>query len=287
MVGLPADQLRIGIFFLTILSPLAGLLADTLTLKDGTVLEGKILSQSQVQIQIQTKEGIKTIPKPAVRRIVFGPSDVEKKPEKTPEQEEEERQKAEALRKEQEAAERARKEREAELERQRQIQIAEERSRGALWRSAVLPGWGQYYKGEERRGAYFFAGNLAALFVLYDGRTKFQANLAKARTAETIGFIGLTMRGSATPANLIARSMFQEARTGMETGGRQAFVGLLAFVGLYVYNLMDASATSIPEPAGPPVKPTAWGASLLFADAGPGIGPDRGITFEYTLRIDL
>lgn len=153
--------------------------AEVVILKNGQQISGQIVGQSRSAVQVRTAGGTQTIDKGAVRRIVYGATLEEKK------QDEDRRKKQEVLQKKQQEellkqqqelikkqqdeflkkqeedqkrllddAARAEAERRAAAARAAAAAEPEDDSitlSGALWRSAVLPGWGQAYQG--RTGA--------------------------------------------------------------------------------------------------------------------------------------
>ncbi|MBL8021356.1 MAG: hypothetical protein JNM27_16920 [Leptospirales bacterium] len=141
------------------------LLADKILLKDGSVIEGEVFHQTSVFVRVRNSAGVQTVNKVDIRRIIF---EEVKKPA------DEDRQRAEALervrlaeeaRRAQEAqaieaqkreearkAEEARRQKEEEEKARNAEKPREITHRGAIWRSAVLPGWGQYYTGRKKVG---------------------------------------------------------------------------------------------------------------------------------------
>ena len=109
--------------------------ADTVTLKNGGAVVGKIVSQSRKNIRIRKQNGqIVTIPKTNVRRVIFG-----KVPEKKPEEKKPEEKPPE--------------------EKKPETNIPENNTSSAgpsrwdvMWRAAVLPGWGHYHAGKSAYG---------------------------------------------------------------------------------------------------------------------------------------
>lgn len=190
-------MLRIGVLVLIVIlvAAPAGLAAETILLRNGQRVQGRILSQDRNQIVVQTAQGPRVIRKTEIQRIVF--DRVEEKPDAAAQAEEERKKKEEERREaERRAAEaalaeeiaRAQAEREQFERRQAEYQAAEaaanqpviasetntpitrtEESSAArsswapFWRAAVLPGWGHYYAGDNLfagvyAGAFLFAG---------------------------------------------------------------------------------------------------------------------------------
>lgn len=107
-------------YFLAILFT-TSLLADTIQLKNGNIIEGKILNQTRTKIQIQTEEGkVLLIDKSEVQRIKYGPT------RKELEQKQEEQRRQEELRRKQEEE---RKKQEEEQRRQEELKRKQEEER--------------------------------------------------------------------------------------------------------------------------------------------------------------
>jgi hypothetical protein len=156
---------------------LAALQADIIYLRSGQTLSGKIVAVSPAAIVIETPNGRQTLAKGAVRRIVYGVTedpDKKKKEEEQRKKLEEQRKKQEELQKElQKQREDELKRRQDELDRQKQEALSKPQRRpepeisgsasmeGAIWRSALLPGWGQFYQGRSLEGSVYLASFLA------------------------------------------------------------------------------------------------------------------------------
>lgn len=166
----------------------ASIKADTVRMKNGQVLTGQIVAQTRTSVTIRTSGGMRVVQKAQIASIQYGavesPEEKRRKElerQRKIEEARKERERIEREKREQEEAEKAAKEaeeqrkREQELERKRQ---EEERIRqelanrpttwGATWRSMILPGWGQHYRGDTTQGwvtmgAYSLLG-LAALY---------------------------------------------------------------------------------------------------------------------------
>lgn len=173
------------------------LFSDTVYLKNGQSITGKVIRQSRQRIQIRLKNGnIKSINKARIRRTRFGPvKDIKKEQElkrkqaelarinKKKEQEEKERLEKQRkldeelrLAEEQKRKEQLRRDRQNRLDQQK---IQDKKSKpdtsdpeidkwGALWRSAIIPGWGQWARGEKVTGGLFAAGTILGGVALYE-----------------------------------------------------------------------------------------------------------------------
>ncbi len=166
------------LLILLVVAPFVALSADTIYLKNGQTLTGDIVQQSRTEISIQTTAGVKRVQKTTIRRVVFSSRQDgaarEEAARKARQQEEAARKaREEAVRKQQQAeAERADREA-AERAAQEDAEDAEEPQitrGGALWRSLILPGWGQSYQGRSSAawgygGAFLATGALNAVFI--------------------------------------------------------------------------------------------------------------------------
>ncbi len=110
----------------------------------------------------------------------------------------------------------------------------------ALWRSAVLPGWGQYHRGETYKAAGILGGTVLSLLLIRNAQGSYNsaqtdydntANLALLFPSERES-IGLTLF-NISQTQAIADRQNEAASRGT------LFVGLLGAV--YVYNLIDAA----------------------------------------------
>ncbi|MCB1170540.1 MAG: hypothetical protein KDK25_09415 [Leptospiraceae bacterium] len=133
---------QIPLFLLSLLlvmSPLA-LLADTVILKSGQEVDGQIVNQSETTISIRTRDGVQTLSKTQVRRILYGDAYRKqqdelkrKREEEKRRKEEEEKRKAEEeakrLEEERQKAEKEAKRREEQERLEREEQKARDRAR--------------------------------------------------------------------------------------------------------------------------------------------------------------
>ena len=316
------------------------LTAEVLQLRDGTLVDGRIVSQDQKRVVIKTDAGQRVIEKSQIRRIVYDPGmaakllgdEARKENEKREAErqkllEEQRRREAEALAKKQ-AEEAARDEvlnrREALEARSRYAVLVDEYRRrvqaeqerlareealrkkqqpdevadqeegprqidrwGPLWRSALIPGWGQFYAGSPVSGSLF--GGLFAFGTVnaYNEYTSFTDT----------AFLAPLLPGAGIP---VATVVYFETGRRSETYARSVkrqqqsiyFLG-----GIYLTQLLHAAFLS--KDLGPAVllDPTIGdqGGVSLFADQvelqpsdqvlGAGRqGPDSRLGFGYSLR---
>jgi len=141
------------------------LAADTVILRSGEVVTGTIVGQNREIVRIRTEDRVRVISKAEIRRLTFSKDEAttrpEPRPEPQPQPEDKPEQSEEPVAQEAvEAIEEA-----LEPEAGETVDVW-----GALWRSALLPGWGQFAQGRATAGwiyaGSFFAGGIAtgALF---------------------------------------------------------------------------------------------------------------------------
>jgi hypothetical protein len=118
--------------------------------------------------------------------------------------------------------------------------IPKNMSRGdILVRSILLPGWGQYYVGSEKKGISFFSS-----MVLFSGYFAYAMNNysnAQATYNSTYALPG-------TEYYTTSQIFLQQARRNLQESRQQAVVGAGAITALWTLNLLDASfITDIPK----------------------------------------
>ncbi len=186
-----------AVFLISILSTPTFLAADTAVLRSGERVVGRITRQSRLDISITTERGNRVIPKAEIQRITYddpaeaGKQDDARKAEeakkaeqlkkeearKAEEKKIEERQKEET-RKVEEAKRRMEEAKRADQLRRSQKEPLLERNEptpflGALWRSALLPGWGQTSQGRSEIGLIFAGSMVAVGFTVYANEQRY------------------------------------------------------------------------------------------------------------------
>ena len=132
--------------------------------------------------------------------------------------------------------------------------VADRADGGALWRSAVLPGWGQYRSGQTWKAAGMLGGTLVSLFLVSRARSDYLAAEREYNSTSSLAILFPSDRESIplTLLNLVQSGAIQDRQN--EAAGRgQLFLGLLG--GVYLYNLIDAAFFGRPVPA---AKAAAW-----------------------------
>jgi len=120
------------------------------------------------------------------------------------------------------------------------VKAQRERSSEALWRSALIPGWGQYHKDEYYKALGFSITTLTLMGGLATYYSSYQSSLSeynnKANTAQAIS-LGTSEVGLLT---LVNYGTIQSAKSDLQyaTGNVSLASGLL--LGVYLFNLLDA-----------------------------------------------
>ncbi len=156
--------------------------AETVLLQEGGSFRGKVVTQNQKTITIQTREGKRVIPKKEVLKVIY--KDVNEAEEEKIrnleiqklEEEKLSKQKDQELKKRQMEEERLGKEKEEMDNKPLPPPLLKEPevSRvGAFARSAVLPGWGQWASGRKFAAILYPTLFLAAGYAVYENNRKY------------------------------------------------------------------------------------------------------------------
>ncbi|WP_061235052.1 LA_0442/LA_0875 N-terminal domain-containing protein [Leptospira weilii] len=156
--------------------------AETVLLQEGGSFRGKVVTQNQKTITIQTREGKRVIPKKEVLKVIY--KDVNEAEEEKIrnleiqklEEEKLSKQKDQELKKRQMEEERLGKEKE-EMDNKPipppLLKEPEVSRVGAFARSAVLPGWGQWASGRKFAAILYPTLFLAAGYAVYENNRKY------------------------------------------------------------------------------------------------------------------
>ncbi|MCR9143570.1 MAG: DUF5683 domain-containing protein [bacterium] len=255
------------------------LLAETIILKNGTRVSGKIVGQSRTTVTIRNNAGTRVIQKSNIRRISYENNNNQaaeearrkkaeearrKRAEEARKKEEAERlQQEEAARKSEEEARKAeeanaqKSEEEARLKREEEARKKEAAYKAAgphrldaFLRSLVLPGWGQIYQGRAGAGYGIGGGFLAGLGVTYyfeqryniaRGAYEDKANDFFITSPLVLSSFGSSISSPTTlaPLGLVLAQDTADARKRMEDAGRWANNTRTLLLGLYLWNLVD------------------------------------------------
>ncbi|MCB1139908.1 MAG: hypothetical protein KDK23_14195 [Leptospiraceae bacterium] len=141
---------------LTLLFLSTAIYADIIRLKNGTTIIGQIVGQTGTSVTVRTDTGQQTIPKSSIANISYGPVDQDAlRKERIRKQQEAERLQKERLLRQRMLARRADlqhfpgsvEDAIGEIRSIRKADVLYERNQ-ALWRSALIPGWGHFYLDE-------------------------------------------------------------------------------------------------------------------------------------------
>lgn len=233
---------------------LGNIFSDSIILKNGTFQKGKIIGQTSEQISLQTTEGkVVEIPKNRIIKVVF--RDVTNEEALQIKKEEEEK-----FSKLKDSEEKNRLEQEEKLQKERELNEALEKKKqeeelqnskdtiprsSVLWRSAVLPGWGQYVQGRKWQGLTYSFLTIAGLGVAYGNHQNF---LNAKENYETINnpsrnlFLPNLNLSAQNPQPLLLYDLqFQNARQTLENAEMHRNAALGGLLLVYGLNLFDVT----------------------------------------------
>lgn len=242
----------------------------TVLLREGGKVRGEIITQNQSSILLQTEAGKRKIDKDEVLKVLF--QDIDEDQEEKIRKEEEEKissekreieEKEEAARKEEERLkqEQLDKERDRLAEENKKKEEVRKTQLSRPWkaaiRSAVLPGWGQFYSDRKFFGVLYPTFLAFAAFQAYDKFRVYRVSVSEygdLNNPYTTENILLNSVGAAplitTPtyadpvqaylADRFTKSDFQEKREEADRNFNQ-FQGVLWVAGgIYLWNILDA-----------------------------------------------
>ncbi|MCB1322970.1 MAG: hypothetical protein KDK34_22125 [Leptospiraceae bacterium] len=246
--------------------------AETLILKSGQQVEGRILSQTRTEVRIRTANGVQVISKTDIRRILYNDQQIQEEARRQEElrrqqeeerrrQEEEARRQAEETQRQEEEAQRqaeeARRQAEEEARRRAEENANVEQDQepkvtvwNSLLRSAILPGWGQIHSGRSGSGWMIMGGFLGAaglsLYLddqYYLARRNYEndANEFFYTSPLLISSLGQAISDTSQfiPIGVYIIDKTSTSRQKMEQAGRYANGMRSALLALYVWNLLD------------------------------------------------
>lgn len=180
------------------------LFADRILMKSGQVLNGKIIRQSRKDITVRLASGVRTVSKTQVRRVFFGKNaDAEMKKEEALQLAALKTKAEQELKAATDAKQTEAKKEEAEQEHknQRPTRHQEPVDRtnimSALWRSALVPGWGQYYQGRIWSGVAYGGLFLGAAGAVYSSNGSLVAARSDLDAAASFVFYSVGINGLA------------------------------------------------------------------------------------------
>ena len=206
----------------------AGLGADEVTLKNGQSFTNVLAIIQYNHVNIVTEDGkLLTFPKREVRSIANRQVAWEKKIDRK-KLDERIKRRIERIVKEYKQKESVR------IEREKQIR------KSALWRSAILPGWGQLYKQEEIKALSIFGGFMSLGGTFVSAWNSYRRAESRYNSADLPALLGFADRNLVLPLNLWAWLEKESAREESRKYGRLASGAGFLTACLYAYNVIDA-----------------------------------------------
>ena len=164
---------------------------------------------------------------------------------------------------------------------------------GSTWRSALIPGWGQYYQGKQVRGGVYFLSTLAVGAVLVDSwrayrdaRNSYDQSITTSWVYPTLGLAAGT---TDAVISYMQSSLLQDK---VNQRSRQYTNAAAAMLGVYLINLVDAvffSGNTSPAKKSLPGMPAGIFQRRASVNVAPEFVSDSGKTgtrmdFLYRLR---
>jgi hypothetical protein len=245
--------------------------AENILLKKGGTLKGKVVEQDQYKLKIRKEDGTTVVlSKTEILKVVYkdhltaAEEDKLRKAEEDKERIKREKEEAARLKKEQEEAARLEKENaknnaalEAEAKRKAEedAKLAEAERKnltrnGATWRSAVLPGWGQWKQGRKTQAIVYPSIIAIGLFFTYDKHRMYLNAKRDYNELEnpytTNGLIRAAFtppQAALSPAGAVVASQFgpfKGQRESVERHYREMqYIGIATLL-VYAWNIFDA-----------------------------------------------
>ncbi|MCB1175057.1 MAG: hypothetical protein KDK39_15900 [Leptospiraceae bacterium] len=135
---------------------------------------------------------------------------------------------------------------------QNRLQSMSSEQGSALWRSAVLPGWGQAYKDQGWQGVSFMAAWVGLVALNAANKSSLQGASADYNDL-TLTYLGLASQNSTLI--VLDQILAADKQTAYTSAARQFNLGLLITAAFYIYNLYDAAQMSANSRA---AISTAW-----------------------------
>ncbi|MGV3666427.1 MAG: LA_0442/LA_0875 N-terminal domain-containing protein [Leptospira bouyouniensis] len=245
--------------------------AENILLKKGGTLKGKVVEQDQYKLKIRKEDGTTVVlSKTEILKVVYkdhltaAEEDKLRKAEEEKERIKREKEEAARLKKEQEDAARLEKENaknnaaleaEAKRKQEEEAKLAEAEKKnltrnGAAWRSAVLPGWGQWKQGRKVQAFVYPSIIAVGLFFTYDKHRMYlnakrdYNNLDNPYTTNGLIRAAFTPQTAAvSPAEAVVISQvgpFKGQRESVERHYQEMqYIGIATLL-VYVWNIFDA-----------------------------------------------
>ncbi|TGM53299.1 LA_0442/LA_0875 N-terminal domain-containing protein [Leptospira adleri] len=207
------------------------LFADIIYFKDGRVIFVKVLNQDMDKVTVSNEKETWEIEKKKVSRISFN-EDEEIYVRNQLREKDRMIGEIDFLKKslsEKETQESLKKE---------ESQKNRELAKSSLWRSAVLPGWGQFHRQDLERG-YFFSISAGLTFLYwFQADSKYKKETKELNDANQLS----ALSGISGDSGLIAGAFLNanEIRNRRFQAGMQASSAFVLFLTIYTFNLIDA-----------------------------------------------
>ena len=112
-----------------------------------------------------------------------------------------------------------------------------------LWKSALIPGWGQWVQGRKTRAITFFALNIVGLGVVYGNQQNYlnaKNNYEEINQPSRNLFVPNYNFSLQSPANLfVYNAQFAGARDAVEKAETDRNLAVFGLVAVYLFNLVD------------------------------------------------
>ena len=235
-------SLHFSIFFMPYL-----IYSENILLKNGQTLKGKITDQNSINIFIKREDGsILIISKTQILKVIYHDASTEE---------------MEKIRlAEQQKLMDKRKQEEEKHKLDQKVEILGEQNKGSqtkgilydykipskflensdnkysyLWRSALIPGWGQYYKNQKTNSAFFFLSFLVSAGALFNYDSKYHSTKSDLNSQES--YFPFSTGGI---TDLFFYNEIQNTRQELHTNGRIASNLSVVMLTIYLLNLFDA-----------------------------------------------
>lgn len=302
--------------------------SDTIFLRSGKKVQGRIINQSRQSVTIDTLNGKRKISKETIQRIGYEHYDLEGERQKIEEEKARLAQEEEKKRLEQQAREDERRVRQEQIRRlnglKRHLSGEEhiwtrmhmefrntkdnvesdtkmeaamlEDDPAALvggnsggifatvWRSSLIPGWGQWHRDRGWQGGTFLGGTLLGAAAYGASYSSFHSFRSKFTSSSNTGML-LTLKTTEMPLVYLNYQQTLSAHSRMDSAAKSAN-GAAAFLAvLYIYNLFDAYAFSSSFPGGTGSEELAGNSSTVsfYVSSASGEQKEASGNIAYTV----
>jgi hypothetical protein len=116
-------------------------------------------------------------------------------------------------------------------------------------KSAILPGWGQYSKGQKLKASLFFGGFFLAGGFLGNSYASHQHSISDYNAGRNLSSMSLALTSPSDAQTLAALGYFKShaARNSSETYSNQFNIGVGLLAIIYIYNIVDSRYFPKPE----------------------------------------